>query len=480
MQQDTTQVQAQTEQPLSIMRLEVTNFGVIKFVALTPEGKVMRLTGEAGSGKTTVVMALRTLTGGKSYAPAMPIRMGAQKAEILLILGADGRPLYRIRQTFTGRSESFAVTDADGKPVPSPRAFMAGLVGSKLALDPASFLRLSPQEQAQEVLKAAGVDLASLDADAKKAFDERTATNRDVSRLEAQLKGLLEPEGLSADAKEESLQEVLAEQQKLLAEKQKNEERRATARRVREDAEAAQRRHDEAQARVASQEAEAKRLEAALEKARRQLAEGQASLVALLEQAVAAASGAEEVEASVADLKDPDLTGVTVKLAGLEDHNKKVGKRKERLAKAAELAEAQAESERLTAIIDKVAATKKRLLGSIDLGVPELRVDDGRLMYGMVPFEQASMSQKLLGALAVGLNTNTRLPLILLEEAAFLSPEKLRELAEFAEKRGAMIWIERPLVDGPNPGVMLVDGTVEGAEDPDTAVDTSGQGDLGV
>lgn len=114
---------------LSIMRLEITNFGVIRFVRLDPEGNVVTLTGEYGSGKSTVLAALRTALGGKDYAPDEPIHRGTQRAQIEVVLGADGKPLYTVQQIFRGKSDSFRVLDADGQPVASPRAFLDGLVG---------------------------------------------------------------------------------------------------------------------------------------------------------------------------------------------------------------------------------------------------------------------------------------------------------------------------------------------------------------
>lgn len=460
-------MQNNEETPLSVMRLDINDFGVIKAVRITPDGQVITLTGEYGSGKSTLLAALRTVFGGKEYAPDEPIRRGAQRAEIVVVLGADGKELFHIQQVFTGKSTSFKVLDAEGKPVPSPRAFLDGLVGGELALEPTKFLRLSPKEQAEAVLKAAGVDLDGLDTDAKRAFEERTNWNRNVARMEAQLKGMPEVD-LPADAKEESLQEVLAEQQALLAAKQKNDEVRAEAREAR-------RRADEAQRAYEATRVEVSRLEQELAALQAKLAAAQARQKEQMTAAVQASDAAETKEEAATALEDPNLTAVTVKLAGLEDHNRKVAQRTARAAKVAELEEAKAESARLTGIIDGVAEKKKKLLGSIDLGVEGLGVVDGQLTLNGFPLAQASMTERLLAAVAVGLQ-GKRLPIVLLEEAAYLSPKGLQAVAEFAQKRGATVWLERPLTNGPNPGVVLVDGTVEGAE----GEGGEGQGELGV
>lgn len=310
-------------------------------------------------------------------------------------------------------------------------------------------------------MKAAGVDLGALDAEAKRAFDARTDSNRDVERLKAQLKGLPEVD-LPVDAQEVSLQDILSEQQAQLAVKQKNDEVRAEARRARGRADIVQRTYETTRGEAARLAAAQVRLEQEMQALEAKLSAAEVQQREELAAAVQASDEAEAKEETAAALVDPDMAAITVKLAGMEAHNKKVAARRARATKEAEFTAAKAESDRLTALIDGVAAQKKQLLGAIDLGIPGLGVVDGDLTLNGFPLAQASMTERLLAAVAVGLR-GKRLPIVLLEEAAYLSPKGLEAISSFAERRGACIWLERPLTDGPNHGVVLVDGTVEGA-----------------
>lgn len=457
--------------PLRIMRLDVTNFGVIGCVQLAPEqldaaGNMVQVTGEYGSGKTTLLNALATVFGGSTFMPEEPIRRGAQKAEVLVVLGCDGREVFRIREVLKqGAAPRLMVHDADGNPVASPRGFLDGLVGGKLALKPLAFLALDAKEQAQAVLKAAGIDLAELDARRAKAYDTREANNRVVLRLAKQLEGM-PPVNLSDGATERSLGAVLARQQELLAQTARNDAQRAAAQRERDAADGAQRAYAQAESASAAQQREVTRLEQALADARAELARREAAVLAALDAATRAESKADDAETATAALVDPDLNPIMLELAGLEDYNNKVAAAKRRAETAASHAAAAAESAALTETIESVDKEKTRLLASIDLGVKGLTVQDGQLMLNGFPLSAASKTEKLLAAVAVGLQ-GKRLPIVLVEEAAMLSPKGMAELADFARARGATIWVERVLTGGRPEGVVLVDGAVEGAESPE-------------
>ena len=70
-----------------IVELRAENFQRLKAVQIRPHGRVVRLTGDNGEGKTSVLEAIASAIRGKDACPRDPIRGGADKAWVSLDLG---------------------------------------------------------------------------------------------------------------------------------------------------------------------------------------------------------------------------------------------------------------------------------------------------------------------------------------------------------------------------------------------------------
>ena len=124
------------------MRAE--NFARLKAVEIRPGGNLVQITGRNGEGRTwRASNAIWATLKGKAAAPAVPVRQGAEEANLRLQLGGDSVNLTITRNFRVGKdggvTTSLFVTTADGKKVAtSPQAVLNTLI-RRFAINPLAF-----------------------------------------------------------------------------------------------------------------------------------------------------------------------------------------------------------------------------------------------------------------------------------------------------------------------------------------------------
>ena len=168
--------------PTRIVQLQAENVKKIRVVEITPQGSLVVIGGDNAEGKSSVLDSIAMAIGGKDEAPAQPVRRGAKKARIVLDLGD-----IIVQRTFTAAGGTgLKVTNKDGASYASPQAILDSLT-TRVTFDPLAFLLQKPPQQAATIRALSGVDFAPLDAERKKAFDERTNVSRDADSARARL-----------------------------------------------------------------------------------------------------------------------------------------------------------------------------------------------------------------------------------------------------------------------------------------------------
>ena len=136
---------------MKILKLKVLNFlGIGAFNA--EAGKLNRITGKNGVGKTAILRAIKEGFKSSGVDPHL-IKGDADKAEIFIELD-NGVSIDR-RLTATGNKVK--VTHA-GEPVNKPQAFLTGLLGA-YPFDPTAFYMASPKDRVKLLLSAMPVVL---------------------------------------------------------------------------------------------------------------------------------------------------------------------------------------------------------------------------------------------------------------------------------------------------------------------------------
>jgi hypothetical protein len=178
-----------------IIGLKTENTKRIQAVSITPQGNVVVIGGKNGAGKSSVLDSIEwTLAGDPSA--KMPVRRGQERSRTVIEIGEPGKPPELVvKRVFTAAGgTSLVVTNADGAKQMSPQGILDKLQG-RLTFDPLAFARQKPQQQAETMRALVGLDFAAHDAARDKLFEDRTAVNRHVKTLEAQLAGMPKYEG---------------------------------------------------------------------------------------------------------------------------------------------------------------------------------------------------------------------------------------------------------------------------------------------
>jgi DNA repair exonuclease SbcCD ATPase subunit len=418
-----------------LIGLRAENFMRLRVVEQTFENgaPVIRICGRNDQGKTSFIEAIACALGGEKLAPKVPIRRGADEAEVTVQL-SDLIVTRKWRQTEEGIASTLTVKSPDGMKHGSPQKLLNALIG-ELSFDPLAFTRSEPKKQVETLKQLVGLDFTILNVQRKTHFDNRTAVNAEVKGLRALVDGI---KLVNAPDEPVDVAQLLKEQAAAI-----EEQRRYDG--LRRAAEEAQRDHARAQTRVLD-------AKAALAKAQKDLEEATAAEVKAQERE-------EEAAGEFAVAVKPGLDAIREQLVKAQETNELVRQKKSREEAGAKLYAKEREAADLTEKIEGIDQRKRDALSAAKFPVAGLSFTDDRVTLNGVPFEQASQANQIRVSLAIGLALNPRLKLVLIRDGSLLDADMMRVVAEMAQEAGAQVLIERVLIPG-EVGVVIEDGLV--------------------
>ncbi len=204
---------------MKIIQLNISDFKKISVAEIRPEGHKVILGGDNGAGKTSVLDAIMVALVGPRAMPEVPVRQGAEGAEITVDCG-EVVVKRKIKPDGTG---TLSVKTADGMLPASPQKWLDERIGA-IAFDPLSFTRLDAKAQANTLRTLVGIDVSDLDAKRAAAYEDRTAINRELKQAEALLATMPRHEGVPES--EVSISDLVA---KMQAASEEEAKRRALA-----------------------------------------------------------------------------------------------------------------------------------------------------------------------------------------------------------------------------------------------------------
>lgn len=142
---------------MKITKIQILNFLGISSFKTTRLGKMNRVTGGNGTGKSSVLKAITEAFKSSGVKPNI-IKLGADRAEILIEL--DDRVLIERRITPTANQPKVVV---DGQPLNAPQKYLNDLIG-QFTFNPVEFFLAKPKERRQILLSSISlsVDRAAL------------------------------------------------------------------------------------------------------------------------------------------------------------------------------------------------------------------------------------------------------------------------------------------------------------------------------
>ena len=482
---------------MKVVEFVTKNFKAVREVHFSPDSTVVTIAGDNGAGKSSILQALASALGGKTYQPERPVRQGADRAEIGVALD-DGTTIdVRIRPD---GSRTLEVRDAAGVAIRSPQDWLNARVRA-LSFDPLAFMREPPKGQSETLRKLVGLDLSQLDAQTAALEAERLVQGRERDKAEGAAKML--PRWPEVPKAEVSLADLHVRIGELRGAAARKAEFAAASTTAADNAAQAKARSDSCRQRADNRDAkeasERERLTASaqadtdridseiadlLDRLRdvevRRNAVGdrlQTSIVAMVAdldqrqrelidaatehdaeaqaQAQAATVARDRSDAIVLATPD-DLQAEVVRI---EVVNRKV-RDNATAATADEIAQREAATYRdLTQQIEALRDRRKQLIAACKMPVEGLSFDDdGRLTFRGAPIADASHAEQVRLTMAISMALHKEAPIVLLDEANSLDANSLRIVHDMAVERGAQVWMVR--IDGGEGAVVIEDGEI--------------------
>lgn len=405
-----------------IIQLTVENVKRLKAVKITPDGSLVIIGGENGQGKTSILDSITMAIGGANEIPSMPVRKGQEKAKVTLELDD-----LVIKRTFTeAGGTQLIVENKEGARYNSPQAILDKLTG-KLTFDPLAFIRMKPDAQATALKNLVGLDLSALEAQRRKLYDERTLVNKDVDRAKVQSDAL--PHFPDAPAAEVNPADIFAEIEKANAHNQANAEQLRLLNEKADELGDAQLLQSETEKLITD-------LEKELADARKALATRKADAEKLAAIVL--------VQKQICDaLKNQDATPLREKLSQVQAVNKQIQANAARSDALSVLKTKREKSAALTKQIEAIDTEKDAKLSATKFPIEGLSFADTGVVFGGIPFEQASAAEQMKVSVAIAAAMNPKLKVMLIRDGSLLDKKSLALLGELAEAHGLQIWIER-------------------------------------
>lgn len=433
---------------LRIVQFKASNIKRLTAVEIKPcESGLQVIAGKNGAGKSSVLDAIWYALGGNSNIPSLPVRNGAEEAEVTLDLGE----LQVIRRWYYGKQgddehtlkSKLEVRSKDGAKYDSPQDLLDKLTG-KLTFDPMAFQKLPAREQREMLLSMVElkIDLKEFADKRKVLFDERTAVGRELNQKRGALAELPPPED---DLPDEELS-IARLTDKLKIAGQAKIERDDHLKAIEEN----QASLDEISDEIDKIEIEIKSLRLRQE----ELRTTEDSLSDKLEELFGGTSQYDTV--------DSDYDNILKQMQAAEDINRRVRAAVAYRKAQVELESKESEYGKLTIEISNLDTQKADALKAASFPIPGLSISDDGVIYNDLPLEQASDAEQLRVSVALAMALNPKLRILRVKNGSLLDGNSRVLLEELAKREGYQIWTEI-VSDDKELGVYIEDGTIANA-----------------
>ncbi len=400
---------------VKISKLEIENVKRVKAVKMEPTANGLTVIGgDNGQGKTSVLDAIAWALGGDKFRPSKAGREGSVVPPYLHVVLSNGLVVER-----KGKNSDLKVTDPSGEK--AGQQLLNKFVES-FALDVPKFMNAPNSEKAKILLNIIGVGdkLAELDKQEKEIYQERLTTGR----IADQKKKFADEQQFFPDVPKDfvSAADLIKQQQDILARNGENQRKRDN------------RDQWEYKLKVAAEEYEAAK--AKLEEAQQNVAIARKSAENLVDEST------EELQRSLEEI---------------EETNRKI-----RINLDKDKAEDDAliyknEYDKLTSKLNSVRKAKSDLLNDAQLPLPELSVEDGKLIYKGQEWDNISGAEQLMVATAIVRKLNPECGFVLLDKLEQMDQKTIKHFGEWLENEGLQAIATR-VSTGEECSIIIEDG----------------------
>lgn len=421
---------------IKINKLEIENVKRVKAVKLEPSQTGLTIVGgNNNQGKTSVLDSIAWALGGAAYKPSKAERDGSVTPPHLHIILSNGLVVER-----KGKNSELKVTDPKGQK--AGQQLLDSFV-EKLALDLPKFMEASDTEKANTLLNIIGVgsQLKELELQEKEIYNERLA----IGRIADQKSKFAKEQEYFPDVPKDliSASELIQQQQEILARNGENQKKRD---RLSEITFEKHRIFDEAQ-----------RLEEQIKSLQERLDERKKAYENVVKDEAIAMK-------TVNELQDESTEELEKSLADIEEINRKVRINLDKDKAEDDAREYQVQYDSLTGKLNDVRKQKTELLNDANLPLPELTVDDGKLLYKGQQWDNMSGSDRLKVATAIVRKLKPDCGFVLMDKLEQMDMITLKEFSEWLEKEDLQVIATR-VSTGEECSIIIEDGYAKGSEE---------------
>lgn len=421
---------------IKINKLEIENVKRVKAVKLEPSQTGLTIVGgNNNQGKTSVLDSIAWALGGAAYKPSKAERDGSVTPPHLHIVLSNGLVVER-----KGKNSELKVTDPKGQK--AGQQLLDSFV-EKLALDLPKFMEASDTEKANTLLNIIGVgsQLKELEQQEKEIYNERLA----IGRIADQKAKFAKEQEYFPDAPKDliSASELIQQQQEILARNGENQKKRD---RLSEITFEKNRIFDEIQ-----------RLEEQIKSLQERLDERKKAYENAVKDEVIAMK-------TVNELQDESTEELEKSLADIEEINRKVRINLDKDKAEDDAREYQVQYDSLTVKLNDVRKQKTELLNDANLPLPELTVDDGKLLYKGQQWDNMSGSDRLKVATAIVRKLKPDCGFVLMDKLEQMDMITLKEFSEWLEQEDLQVIATR-VSTGEECSIIIEDGYAKGSEE---------------
>lgn len=386
---------------VKINELELENVKRIKAVKIEPtENGLTIVGGNNNQGKTSVLDAIAWALGGNKFKPSQPNREGSVLPPNLKITLNNGLIVTR-----TGKNSSLKVTDPEGSK--SGQQILNKLIG-EMALNVPKFMASTPKEKANYLLNILGIgeELTKLEMQERKIYDDRRAIGQIALRKQKYADELQD----YPDTPKElvSASELIKQQQTIMAHNAENQRKRMNQKSIYQEYKAA--------------EGNVIALEAQLTEAKRKFDKLTDDL--------------ETANKDIVDLVDESTDELEENIKEIDAINVKVRANVDKESATKEAEEAQQEYEDKSLELKKVREEKMHLLDSVQLPLPGLSIEEGKIVFNGQEWDNMSGSDQLKVSTAIVRKLNPNCGFVLLDKLEQMDLDTLKEFGEWLESEG--------------------------------------------
>lgn len=439
---------------LHILELRAENMLRLKAVRITPKGNLVQITGENGSGKSSVLDSILYALTGITGMPAEIIRRGEDKGGVRVDLG----DLVVTRTMLRGGTHGgvLKIFQKSTKSIlQQPQEVLNSLLG-RISFDPLEFMRQSPADQLETLrsLVTVDVDIAAIDEANKADYDERRILDRQVREMRAFLAGMLEVAEPGELVDVEELARQLADAGRENTKRQELASIRQTLHRD----------HDEhkADADAAMQGVRERQRQIEILQQQNVAAEAKAAQSSKLAQG--AIDKADRIEIP----KGIDTADIERNLRDAQTANAEVQRRQQQRERrdvvVAEIERVDRQVQQLTEARDRRTQERTEAIARATMPIPGLSFGEGEVLYEELPLAQASSAQQIQVSVALAMASNPTIRVLRIKDGSLLSQRSVEQIAKMAEEKDYQVWMERVDTSG-KVGVVMEDGEAHDANE---------------